>query len=75
MREEDLIRRLGLNNNDTGHLAESRAIAPVAAIQKYMIFCGTVADPKAPSRRMTTSTPGGKRPAAWTHRSRQPTCG
>jgi pyridoxine 4-dehydrogenase len=33
MREEGLIRHLGLSNIDSGHLAEARAIAPVAAVQ------------------------------------------
>jgi len=33
MREEGLIRHLSLSNVDTGHLAEARAIAPVAAVQ------------------------------------------
>ncbi|MGY4299818.1 pyridoxine 4-dehydrogenase [Bradyrhizobium sp. i1.4.4] len=33
LREEGLIRHLGLSNVDIGHLAEARAIAPVAAIQ------------------------------------------
>ncbi|MET7730222.1 aldo/keto reductase [Streptomyces sp. NPDC005402] len=33
MREEGLIRHLGLSNVDSGHLAEARAIAPVAAVQ------------------------------------------
>ncbi|MGV9555147.1 oxidoreductase [Streptomyces sp. NPDC003522] len=33
LREEGLIRHLGLSNVDTGHLAEARAIAPVAAVQ------------------------------------------
>ncbi|MFE9648608.1 oxidoreductase [Streptomyces sp. NPDC006365] len=35
MREEGLIRHLGLSNVDTGHLAEARAIAPVAAVQNH----------------------------------------
>jgi pyridoxine 4-dehydrogenase len=35
MREEGLIRHLGLSNIDTGHLAEARAIAPVAAVQNH----------------------------------------
>jgi aryl-alcohol dehydrogenase-like predicted oxidoreductase len=30
-----LIRHLGLSNVDTGHLAEARAIAPVAAVQNH----------------------------------------
>lgn len=33
LREEGLIRHLGLSNIDTGHLDEARAIAPVAAVQ------------------------------------------
>ncbi|CAM5713279.1 aldo/keto reductase [Streptomyces aurantiogriseus] len=35
MREEGLIRHLGLSNVDIGHLAEARAIAPVAAVQNH----------------------------------------
>jgi pyridoxine 4-dehydrogenase len=35
MREEGLIRHLGLSNVDTTHLAEARAIAPVVAIQNH----------------------------------------
>ncbi|MDB0573910.1 aldo/keto reductase [Ralstonia solanacearum] len=35
LREEGLIRHLGLSNIDTGHLAEARAIAPVAAVQNH----------------------------------------
>ncbi|GAB2962579.1 aldo/keto reductase [Streptomyces pseudoechinosporeus] len=35
MREEGLIRHLGLSNVDTGHLAEARAIAPVTAVQNH----------------------------------------
>lgn len=35
MREEGLIRHLGLSNIDTGHLAQARAIAPVAAVQNH----------------------------------------
>jgi aryl-alcohol dehydrogenase-like predicted oxidoreductase len=35
MRKEGLIRHLGLSNIDTGHLAKARAIAAVAAVQKY----------------------------------------
>jgi pyridoxine 4-dehydrogenase len=35
MREEGLIRHLGLSNIDTCHLAEARAIAPVAAVQNH----------------------------------------
>ncbi|MFI1208776.1 aldo/keto reductase [Streptomyces sp. NPDC020802] len=35
MREEGLIRHLGLSNVDAGHLAEARAIAPVAAVQNH----------------------------------------
>ncbi|MGW1024892.1 aldo/keto reductase [Streptomyces sp. NPDC002577] len=35
MREEGLIRHLGLSNVDTDHLAEARAIAPVAAVQNH----------------------------------------
>ncbi|WDV52846.1 oxidoreductase [Streptomyces coeruleorubidus] len=35
MREEGLIRHLGLSNVDTGHLAEARAIAPVSAVQNH----------------------------------------
>jgi aryl-alcohol dehydrogenase-like predicted oxidoreductase len=33
LREEGLIRHLGLSNVDAGHLAEARAIAPVVAVQ------------------------------------------
>ncbi|WP_328980113.1 aldo/keto reductase [Streptomyces canus] len=33
LREEGLIRHLGISNVDTGHLAEARAIAPVVAVQ------------------------------------------
>jgi len=33
LRGEGLIRHLGISNVDTGHLAEARAIAPVAAVQ------------------------------------------
>jgi aryl-alcohol dehydrogenase-like predicted oxidoreductase len=33
LREEGLIRHLGISNVDTAHLAEARAIAPVAAVQ------------------------------------------
>lgn len=33
LREEGLIRHLGLSNIDVGHLAEARTIAPVAAVQ------------------------------------------
>jgi pyridoxine 4-dehydrogenase len=35
MREEGLIRHLGLSNVGTGHLAEARAIAPVSAVQNH----------------------------------------
>ncbi len=35
MREEGLIRHLGLSNIDTTHLEEARAIAPVAAVQNH----------------------------------------
>ena len=35
LRDEGLIRHLGLSNVDTGHLAEARAIAPVAAVQNH----------------------------------------
>jgi aryl-alcohol dehydrogenase-like predicted oxidoreductase len=35
LREEGLIRHLGLSNVDTTHLAEARAIAPVAAVQNH----------------------------------------
>lgn len=35
LREEGLIRHLGLSNVDSGHLAEARAIAPVAAVQNH----------------------------------------
>ncbi|WP_200308578.1 aldo/keto reductase [Streptomyces adelaidensis] len=35
LREEGLIRHLGLSNVDTDHLAEARAIAPVAAVQNH----------------------------------------
>ncbi|WP_327392615.1 oxidoreductase [Streptomyces sp. NBC_01186] len=35
MREEGLIRHLGLSHVDTGHLAEARAIAPVTAVQNH----------------------------------------
>ncbi|WP_440073479.1 aldo/keto reductase [Streptosporangium sp. OZ121] len=33
LREEGLIRHLGISNVDVGHLAEARTIAPVAAVQ------------------------------------------
>ncbi|MFD5753616.1 aldo/keto reductase [Streptomyces sp. NPDC127033] len=33
LRDEGLIRHLGISNVDAGHLAEARAIAPVAAVQ------------------------------------------
>ncbi|MFE9440686.1 aldo/keto reductase [Streptomyces sp. NPDC006602] len=35
MRDEGLIRHLGLSNVDSGHLAEARAIAPVSAVQNH----------------------------------------
>lgn len=35
MREEGLIRHLGLSNVDTSHLAEAQRIAPVAAVQNH----------------------------------------
>ncbi|UUU34425.1 oxidoreductase [Streptomyces sp. CA-210063] len=35
LREEGLIRHLGLSNIDAGHLAEARTIAPVAAVQNH----------------------------------------
>ena len=35
LREEGLIRHLGLSNVDTTHLAEARAIAPVMAVQNH----------------------------------------
>lgn len=35
MREEGLIRHLGLSNVDTAHLAEAQRIAPVAAVQNH----------------------------------------
>jgi aryl-alcohol dehydrogenase-like predicted oxidoreductase len=35
MREEGLIRHLGLSNVGTGHLAEARAVAPVSAVQNH----------------------------------------
>jgi len=35
LREEGLIRHLGLSNVDTAHLAEARAIAPVTAVQNH----------------------------------------
>ncbi|MEU5571444.1 aldo/keto reductase [Streptomyces coeruleorubidus] len=35
LREEGLIRHLGLSNVDAGHLAEAQAIAPVAAVQNH----------------------------------------
>jgi aryl-alcohol dehydrogenase-like predicted oxidoreductase len=35
LREEGLIRHLGLSNVDTAHLTEARAIAPVVAVQNY----------------------------------------
>ncbi|KUN64734.1 aldo/keto reductase [Streptomyces canus] len=35
LREEGLIRHLGLSNVDTGHLAQARAIAPVTAVQNH----------------------------------------
>jgi aryl-alcohol dehydrogenase-like predicted oxidoreductase len=40
MREEGLIRHLGLSNVDTTHLAEARTIAPVVAVQNYFHFAG-----------------------------------
>lgn len=42
MREEGLIRHLGLSNIDAAHLAEARAIAPVAAVQNlfHLHFAG-----------------------------------
>ncbi|MFB4278683.1 MULTISPECIES: aldo/keto reductase [unclassified Nonomuraea] len=35
LREEGLIRHLGISNVDAAHLAEARAIAPVAAVQNH----------------------------------------
>jgi len=35
LREEGLIRHLGISNVDINHLAEARAIAPVAAVQNH----------------------------------------
>ncbi|MFD9604467.1 oxidoreductase [Streptomyces sp. NBC_01224] len=35
LREQGLIRHLGLSNVDAGHLAEARAIAPVTAVQNH----------------------------------------
>ncbi len=35
LREEGLIRHLGLSHVNAGHLAEARAIAPVAAVQNH----------------------------------------
>jgi aryl-alcohol dehydrogenase-like predicted oxidoreductase len=35
LREEGLIRHLGLSHIDGGHLAEARSIAPVAAVQNH----------------------------------------
>ncbi|MFF8973979.1 oxidoreductase [Streptomyces sp. NPDC014995] len=35
LREEGLIRHLGISNVDAGHLAEARAIAPVVAVQNH----------------------------------------
>ncbi|MGX1119218.1 aryl-alcohol dehydrogenase-like predicted oxidoreductase/cold shock CspA family protein [Streptomyces ambofaciens] len=35
LREEGLIRHLGLSHVDAGHLAEARAIAPVTAVQNH----------------------------------------
>jgi aryl-alcohol dehydrogenase-like predicted oxidoreductase len=35
LREEGLIRHLGLSNVDTSHLAEARVIAPVVAVQNH----------------------------------------
>ncbi|MFG3262446.1 MULTISPECIES: oxidoreductase [Streptomyces] len=35
LREEGLIRHLGLSNVDAGHLAEARAIAPVVTVQNH----------------------------------------
>jgi aryl-alcohol dehydrogenase-like predicted oxidoreductase len=35
LREEGLIRHLGLSNVDTAHLTEARAIAPVVAVQNH----------------------------------------
>jgi aryl-alcohol dehydrogenase-like predicted oxidoreductase len=38
MREEGLIRHLGLSNVDAAQLAEARAIAPVVAVQNHFHF-------------------------------------
>ena len=38
LREEGLIRHLGLSNVDADHLAEARAIAPVAAVQNQLPY-------------------------------------
>ncbi|ANV99633.1 aldo/keto reductase [Bradyrhizobium icense] len=38
LREEGLIRHLGLSNIHKDHLSEARAIAPVAAVQNYFNF-------------------------------------
>lgn len=35
LREEGLIRHLGLSNVDVDHIAEARAIAPVASVENY----------------------------------------
>jgi pyridoxine 4-dehydrogenase len=35
LREEGLIRHLGLSNVDTAHLAEARTIAPIVAVQNH----------------------------------------
>ncbi|UBU18279.1 aldo/keto reductase [Nonomuraea gerenzanensis] len=40
LREEGLIRHLGISNVDAAHLAEARAIAPVAAVQNHFHLAG-----------------------------------
>jgi pyridoxine 4-dehydrogenase len=40
LREEGLIRHLGLSNVDTAHLAEARAIAPVVSVQNSFHIAG-----------------------------------
>jgi pyridoxine 4-dehydrogenase len=40
LREEGLIRHLGLSNVDTAHLTEARAIAPVVAVQNSFHIAG-----------------------------------
>jgi pyridoxine 4-dehydrogenase len=40
LREEGLIRHLGLSNVDTAHLAEARAIDPVVSVQNHFHIAG-----------------------------------